>query len=244
MLLRRVILHVRNQEWTAIWIDLLIVIIGVFLGIQLGNWNAAREAVSLERSYLDRIGAEVQANATLFDEYRHVESNGRGATERFASVLNNPSSTDAEIVAATQEFFRVGWTFPMFEPVVTTFEDIEATGNLQLISDKDLREDIVSLYAKFDQYQEVLSGNMDWLIPIDARITFEFDALRWDNRTAHLFPDKTRAQAAGEIRSNLDALRRVAATHYWMQDRMIGQYEEAIAISNAVAEQIAAELGQ
>jgi hypothetical protein len=42
MILRRVIQHVKKQEWTAIWIDLVIVVVGVFIGIQVSNWNAAR----------------------------------------------------------------------------------------------------------------------------------------------------------------------------------------------------------
>jgi len=34
MILRRVIHHFRNQEWTAIGIDFVIVVFGVFFGIQ------------------------------------------------------------------------------------------------------------------------------------------------------------------------------------------------------------------
>ena len=83
---------------------------------------------------------------------------------------------------------------------------------------------------------------MDWLIPIDARITYEFDMLRWDDRTSHLFPDQSSVQAASAIRSHVDELRRVAAMHYWMQDRMIGQYEDAISTSDRVVELIEAEL--
>jgi hypothetical protein len=37
MILRRVIQHVRNQEWTAIGIDFLIVVFGVFMGIKVAN---------------------------------------------------------------------------------------------------------------------------------------------------------------------------------------------------------------
>ena len=39
MLLRRFIEHVRKQEWTAIAIDFVIVVVGVFIGIQVANWN-------------------------------------------------------------------------------------------------------------------------------------------------------------------------------------------------------------
>jgi hypothetical protein len=37
MILRRVIKHFRNQEWTAIAIDFVIVVFGVFVGIQVAN---------------------------------------------------------------------------------------------------------------------------------------------------------------------------------------------------------------
>lgn len=44
MILRRVISHFRKQEWTAIGLDFLIVVVGVYIGIALGNWNQARAA--------------------------------------------------------------------------------------------------------------------------------------------------------------------------------------------------------
>lgn len=42
MILRRVIAHFRQQEWTAIATDFVIVVVGVFIGIQMANWNATR----------------------------------------------------------------------------------------------------------------------------------------------------------------------------------------------------------
>ncbi len=41
MILRRIIAHFRKQEWTAIGLDFLIVVVGVFLGLQVNNWNEA-----------------------------------------------------------------------------------------------------------------------------------------------------------------------------------------------------------
>ena len=49
MLLRRVIAHVRRQEWTAIGIDLVIVVVGVFIGIQVSNWNEDRATARASR---------------------------------------------------------------------------------------------------------------------------------------------------------------------------------------------------
>ena len=46
MLLRRITQHVKDQNWFAVLIDFAIVVFGVFIGIQVANWNAARELES------------------------------------------------------------------------------------------------------------------------------------------------------------------------------------------------------
>ena len=59
MILRRVIEHFRKQEWTAIFLDFVIVVMGVFVGMQVNNWNAAR---------VDRV-EEARIIAQLHDEF-------------------------------------------------------------------------------------------------------------------------------------------------------------------------------
>lgn len=44
MILRRITRHVKDQNWTAIAIDFSIVVMGVFIGIEVSNWNAERLA--------------------------------------------------------------------------------------------------------------------------------------------------------------------------------------------------------
>ena len=41
-MLRHVIAHLRRQDWTAVAIELVVVIVGVFIGVQASNWNAER----------------------------------------------------------------------------------------------------------------------------------------------------------------------------------------------------------
>ena len=42
MFFRKISKQLKEQDWTAIWIDLVIVVVGVYLGIQVDNWNEAR----------------------------------------------------------------------------------------------------------------------------------------------------------------------------------------------------------
>lgn len=66
MILRRITKHVREQNWAAIAIDFVIVVTGVFLGIQVGDWNDGRQ---------DRAGYEralVDLRASAWDAYAHA----------------------------------------------------------------------------------------------------------------------------------------------------------------------------
>ena len=61
MLLRSVMRHVRDQNWVAVGLDFLIVVVGVFIGIQVANWNEMRRERLEEQRILARLQVEVDA---------------------------------------------------------------------------------------------------------------------------------------------------------------------------------------
>ena len=79
MILRRVIEHVKAQAWTAVFLDFVIVVVGVFIGIQVSNWNQHKAEARLGRDYQGRILADLRADhATTkiqLDYYRIVLEN-------------------------------------------------------------------------------------------------------------------------------------------------------------------------
>lgn len=61
MILRRIVGHLRKQDWTAFSLELVIVVLGVFIGIQAANWNDARQAQVAQAELLDRLEHEFRA---------------------------------------------------------------------------------------------------------------------------------------------------------------------------------------
>jgi len=62
MLLRRIAQHVKDQNWFAVGLDFVIVVVGVFIGIQVANWNQLQgNKVGLTGS-LERLDKEVAHN--------------------------------------------------------------------------------------------------------------------------------------------------------------------------------------
>lgn len=66
MLLRRVTQHVKDQNWFAVGIDFVIVVVGVFIGIQVANWNDARTNEYREAEILETIYAELLEDRVEF----------------------------------------------------------------------------------------------------------------------------------------------------------------------------------
>ncbi|MEO1250921.1 MAG: hypothetical protein AAFW81_01085 [Pseudomonadota bacterium] len=60
MLLRRVIEHVKAQNWTAVALDFVIVVVGVFVGLQVQQWAEEQTRKSQEAAYLQRLHDEVE----------------------------------------------------------------------------------------------------------------------------------------------------------------------------------------
>ena len=52
MLLRRITHHIKNQNWFAVFLDFIIVVAGVFIGIQVSNWNESRVEAIREQEVL------------------------------------------------------------------------------------------------------------------------------------------------------------------------------------------------
>jgi hypothetical protein len=59
MIFRRISQHVREQNWFAVGIDFVIVVVGVFVGLQVQQWTEAQRQGRLERFYTERLHAEV-----------------------------------------------------------------------------------------------------------------------------------------------------------------------------------------
>lgn len=62
MILRRLADAVRQQDWVTVAIETLIVVFGVFIGLQVNNWSGARASRAAYAEALIRFEAEIDRN--------------------------------------------------------------------------------------------------------------------------------------------------------------------------------------
>ena len=89
MILRRLSRSLRDQNWTAIVIEFLLLVAGVFLGIQVANWNQARVDRAEYEAALVRLGAEIDTNLAKLDEFDPEIARALGVGGRALTTLQS-----------------------------------------------------------------------------------------------------------------------------------------------------------
>lgn len=150
MILRRVVQHVREQNWTAIGIDLVIVVAGVFIGIQVSNWNERRRDHERERAYLGRIAAELDENVLSIQRSNALTRERMALNQFLIDSAADPGLVRSDPGRFIYAMTRGGYTF---SPSVHgyTFEEIKSRGDLGIFSDSQLSLDLMAFYAEVQQ---------------------------------------------------------------------------------------------
>lgn len=143
MILARLTRAIREQNWFAVGIEFLIVILGVIIGFQVTAWNAQREAHARADILTARLIEDLQAEQWrvigVSTYYGQVADNAQRALD----TLEGRRETDdrtlvVEAFRATQIF-----SFPVIRP---TYEELVSTGTIDLITDEALIAGAIEYY--------------------------------------------------------------------------------------------------
>lgn len=147
MLPRRLLNHVRNQNWTAITVELLVVILGVFIGLQVDNWNQSRIENNDAKSYYDRLIEDLRTNAASFqarqDYYQDVQAYGQSALD----TLRGSQDT-----SPTQFLIDAYQTSQVWQVFINraAYDEILSVGAMNTIPDIDARSKLTNYYSAFE----------------------------------------------------------------------------------------------
>jgi hypothetical protein len=108
MILRRLTSSLKEQHWMTIVIELLIVIVGVFIGTQVSNWNEGR----LQRRQTARMLEQLRPELALdIDYFESVRSYYR-VTRKYADIAlagwnRDPRISDSQFVIAAYQASQI-----------------------------------------------------------------------------------------------------------------------------------------
>ena len=161
MILRRLTENLRAQNWTAITLEFLIVVIGVFLGTQVSNWNQSRlEKAETERLLIQLI-PELQYQIDFFDSSRVYYATARRFADQALAVWKGDGRISDEqfVIAAYQASQIIGigvnaenWALTFGAEQLRNIADPQVRRNLELAMTQDYTE--VQFAAVATPYRE------------------------------------------------------------------------------------------
>jgi hypothetical protein len=155
MILRSVIKHVRNQEWTAVFLDFLIVVVGVFVGLQVQEWNQGRkdrvdEAIFLSDLHDDIMRASKQSARTEAIRFEQAK-NLKTAVELVFSETPNRELQEPECTAIAYSF-----TTNVSRARLPSLIQLQASGRMGIISDRMLARQLAELTQRHETLGTVI----------------------------------------------------------------------------------------
>ncbi|MGI8704271.1 MAG: hypothetical protein ACR2JJ_00460 [Sphingomicrobium sp.] len=139
MILRRVTHHMKAQNWAAITVEFVLVVLGVFLGVAAANWNEQR----LEKRETERLLQQVDDQLTANLRYIDALSSYYGITGAYgdraiAAWQGNPSVSDQEFVIAAYQASQI----TAYGNNANVFGAIFGAENLRDIDDPEIRQSL------------------------------------------------------------------------------------------------------
>ncbi|MEO7634727.1 MAG: hypothetical protein ABIS38_03645 [Sphingomicrobium sp.] len=176
MIYKRAVAKLRAQDWFAIAIEFAIVVLGVFIGTQVSNWNAAR----IDRAETQRMLAQLRPELERqIDTYRTVDiyyaTTRRFAATAFAGWNHDPAVSDNDFVIAAYQASQISGVGLNG----TSWATIFGAERLRLIENRAIRRDLTYLMetdytpVSNDAVDTPYRANVRRIIPLDVQ-----DAIR------------------------------------------------------------------
>lgn len=155
MLLRSITRHVKDQNWFAVALDFVIVVVGILIAFQITNWSTNNGNRHLEQQYLERLHDEVSDMVTLnqssvdWDEtiLERMEQLGGYFIENETDI---PLTAEHCVALIQSHIYVTSIVAP------STIEELLSTGRILLISDEKIRSSIINFtqsIAGFEQFR-------------------------------------------------------------------------------------------
>lgn len=146
----------KNINWKDHLISLLVVILGISIAYSLEGWRESRKEKVLETAYLKALQEDLQNDFDQLDTLLKVDLSRMTMLNRLAEVTYNPAASRDSL----GYYIRFLIFHQSFEPQRAAYEAITSSGNLNLISDFELRGRLIELYSQWyrgsGQYDEAV----------------------------------------------------------------------------------------
>jgi hypothetical protein len=142
MILRRFMQHIREQNWFAVGLDVIVVIVGIFLGLQVQQQYEEGQLEQYEKELLGNLKNEIETNIRLFELSLDYLVAVKDSGERAYAFLESDKPCQENCWSLLVDFFIASQSSPA--PTVNAVA--EEMRRLGLPRSKEIKKSIDEYY--------------------------------------------------------------------------------------------------
>ena len=157
--------------------EILLVVIGILIALQVNNWNVQRINNNLEAEYLSQLIDGLNADISFFTDLQSAFSQKKEKTERLLGIWKSHDFFIPDSIQYINDFISAGDMYPWYnEPV--TWTQLVQSGDLKILKDQDVVDGLFSYYSRmkkaavnYDAYTNHLvnEARQNWVIPFTVK---------------------------------------------------------------------------
>jgi hypothetical protein len=167
--------------------EIVLVMIGILLALQVNNWNMERLNKQTENDYYCQLVVDFESDKTELLKLIEASKHREKLSKQLLLDLDTKTKTKEEIILGLFTSLRSD----SFIPSKSTIIDLTSSGRLSLIKDKALRKEIFKYYEDLDNKAEIVRTNRE----INSDNIFKWDnvlELGWQEFSALEINEETR----------------------------------------------------
>lgn len=179
MFIRRFTDHFTQQNWLAVILDLGIVVIGVFLGLQVQAWNNHREERNQEHAFIDRLSIDFVEIQKQLNDCLALNKRGLEAielvSEKVSKLETNQFNTSSDQKTSQALLQMTAGKMPAGRSA--TFVEMQSSAELGLLQNATLRQSLIT-YDQIAQlnretWQTIRSELSQYLRPLYTHVNLQ-----------------------------------------------------------------------
>ena len=237
---RRLELHKRSGRYFLYAAgEIALIVVGILIALQINDWSQDRTNRELERNFLNRFATDLGEDLKTFRTEVENELLGIEALKKAVQLLQQENVE--EDIYTFNELYDEAWVY--FTPQRSTYEELESTGQLNLIRDDALRLAIQKHYAFYEEMEWESQHLFTWRKSITHGFDSKTSILKYSNFNRSVFPPEQRSERDWAFLNDPDnpqfqlAETATAATGYWL-GYFLNLYEDIIPRTEILKERI------
>ena len=153
----RLVATLRGRHWSSFLLELALITIGILLALYIDARIQERQDRDAERASLAVLSRDLDQMRASLKDYREFEAQKAAVARRLLQVLR-----EGPVDVSDFDFRADLWTLSSrrtMRLISAAYTDMISTGNVRLIEDRALREQLLQFFAEVSRVERVLEKN-------------------------------------------------------------------------------------